>query len=114
VWSDVDAVHETASKLVTKLWGLPTEIAAIVGNHHHVHTGASSRVAAVVTIADSMTELFSANVVGPKGVDGVPLPACVISASEVDDSRSVLALSDAVMGRIQSDAEALVAQLGVA
>lgn len=113
VWSDVDAVHETASKLVTKLWGLPSEIAAIVANHHHVHTGASSRVAAVINIADSMTERFSANVVGPKGVDGVPLPACVIKQSEVDDSRSVLALSDPIMARIQSDAEALVKQLGV-
>jgi HD-like signal output (HDOD) protein len=112
VWSDVDAVHETASKLVTKLWGLPPEIAAIVGNHHHVHTGASSRVAAVITIADSMTERFSANVVGPKGVDGVPLPACVITESEVDDSRSVLALNDPALARIHSDAEALVAQLG--
>jgi HD-like signal output (HDOD) protein len=112
VWSDVDAVHETASKLVTKLWGLPPEIAAIVGNHHHVHTGASSRVAAVITIADSMTERFSANVVGPKGVDGVPLAACVITESEVDDSRSVLAITDPVLARIHSDAAALVAQLG--
>lgn len=113
VWSDIDAVHETASKVVTKLWGLPAEIAAIVANHHHVHTGPSARVAAVVNIADSMTERFSANIVGPKGVDGVPLPACVISQSEVDDSRSVLGLTDPIMTRIQSDAAALVVQLGV-
>jgi HD-like signal output (HDOD) protein len=113
VWADVDAVHETASKVVTKLWGLPAEIAAIVANHHHVHTGQTARVAAVVNIADSLTERFSANIVGPKGLDGVPLPACVISQSEVDDSRSVLALTDPVMARITSDAAALVTQLGV-
>lgn len=114
IWSDIDAVHETASKVVTKLWGLPSEIAAIVANHHHVHTGSSARIAAVVNIADSLTERFSANIVGPKGVDGVPLPACVISQSDVDDSRSVLALTDPVMARIGADAAALVAQLEVA
>lgn len=113
VWADIDAVHETASKVVTKLWGLPGEIAAIVGNHHHVHTGPSARAAAVVNIADWMSERFSANIVGPKGLDGVPLAACTISQSEVDDSRSVLGLNDPVMARIQSDAAALVVQLGV-
>jgi HD-like signal output (HDOD) protein len=113
VWAEIDAVHETASKVVTKLWGLPPEIAAIVANHHHVHTGASARIAAVVNIADSLTERFSANIVGPKGVDGVPLPACAISESEVDDSRSVLALTDPVMARISADAAALVTQIGV-
>lgn len=113
VWADVDAIHETASKVVTKLWGLPSEIAAIVANHHHVHTGSSARVAAVVNIADSLSERFSANIVGPKGLDGVPLAACVISPSDVDDSRTVLGLTDPVMARILSDAAILVGQLGV-
>jgi HD-like signal output (HDOD) protein len=104
LWPEIDALHEQASKAVTKLWGLSTELSLIVANHHHEHTGTSARVAAVVNIADYLTERFDANITGPTGPDGVALSACVISASSVEDSRTLLGLREDALDRITAEA----------
>jgi HD-like signal output (HDOD) protein len=65
MWEDIDSLHEQGSKLVTKLWGLPAELSTIVGAHHHLHTGATSRMAAVINLADALTAQFGLAVVGP-------------------------------------------------
>ena len=89
LWPELDAVHEQASKLVTKLWGLPTDLSVVVGHHHQIHTGASSRVAAVVAIADNLTEQFSAHIKGPPDPDGNSLSADKVAVVQVNDARSV-------------------------
>jgi hypothetical protein len=104
LWPEIDALHEQASKAVTTLWGLPAELALVVANHHHEHTGNSARVAAVVNIADFLSARFDANIHGPLGEDGVPMPACAIPLSAVEDSRTLLGLRDDVLDRITSEA----------
>ncbi len=104
LWPEIDALHEQASKAVTKLWGLSNELSLIVSNHHHEHTGTSVRVAAVVNIADYLSERFDANIVGPVGADGVPLPACAISPNSVEDSRTLLGLREDALDRITAEA----------
>jgi HD-like signal output (HDOD) protein len=104
IWEEIDALHEQASKIVTKLWGLPSEITLIVSNHHHDHTGRTSRLAGVVKIADFLSERFDAHVLGPLGADGVPRSACRIDPVAVEDSCSVLGLNAAALDRIAADA----------
>jgi len=48
LWPEIDALHEQASKAVTKLWGLSGELSLLVGSHHQEHTGNSSRTAAII------------------------------------------------------------------
>lgn len=104
LWPEIDGLHEQASKSVTKLWGLSNELSLIVANHHHEHTGNSARVAAVVNIADFLSERFDANILGPPGPDGAPLPACAISPGSVEDSRTLLGLKDDALERIVAEA----------
>jgi HD-like signal output (HDOD) protein len=104
LWPEIDALHEQASKAVTKLWGLSNELSLLVANHHHEHTGTSVRVAAVMNIADYLTQRFDAHIVGPPGEDGAPLPACAISPSSVEDSRTLLGLPDDAFDRISNEA----------
>ncbi|MES1176564.1 MAG: HDOD domain-containing protein [Myxococcales bacterium] len=111
LWPEVDALHEQASKAVTKLWGLSSELSLIVANHHHEHTGTSVRVAAVVNIADYLSERFDANITGPIGADGVPLPACVISANSVEDSRTLLGLREDALDRITAEAAPILQEV---
>lgn len=110
LWPEVDALHEQASKAVTKLWGLSSELSVIVGNHHHEHTGSSMRLAAVVTIADYLSERFDANIQGPPDSNGEPLPACAISASAVEDSRMLLGLREGELDRITAEAAPILAE----
>jgi HD-like signal output (HDOD) protein len=113
LWPQLDAVHEQASKLVTKLWGLPTDLSVIVGHHHQVHTGATSRVAAVVAIADNLTEQFSAHIVGPPDPEGNSMPADSVAVLQVNDARSVLGLDDGLMARVVAEAGTVVSRLGL-
>jgi HD-like signal output (HDOD) protein len=114
LWPELDAVHEQASKLVTKLWGLPTDLSVVVGHHHQLHTGASSRIAAVVAIADHLTARFSAQITGPPDPEGQALSADAVAAIQVDDARSVLGLDDGLMARIAADAAGVVSKLAPA
>ncbi|HEX2669945.1 MAG TPA: HDOD domain-containing protein, partial [Polyangiaceae bacterium] len=111
LWQDIDALHEQASKTVTKLWGLSTELSLIVANHHHDHTGNSVRVAAVVNIADYLTQRFDAHILGPADDQGVPMPACAISLSSVHDSSSLLGLRDDSFERICAEADPILREV---
>lgn len=111
LWPEVDALHEQASKAVTKLWGLSSELSLIVAHHHHEHTGTSMRVAAVVNIADYLSQRFDAHVEGPPGEDGVPLAACVISPTTIEDSRSLLGLREDALDRITAEAAPILQEV---
>jgi len=111
LWPEIDALHEQASKTVTKLWGLSSELSLIVSNHHHDHTGNSVRVAAVVNIADYLTQRFDAHILGPPGEDGVPMPACAITPGSVEASHALLGLREDSLDRITADAAPILQEV---
>jgi hypothetical protein len=111
LWPEIDALHEHASKAVTKLWGLSGELSLLVGSHHQAHTANSSRTAAIITIADSMTGRFEANIVGPLGPDGTALPACTISPASVEESRALLGLREDELDRIEAEARPILLEV---
>ncbi|HEY5375830.1 MAG TPA: HDOD domain-containing protein [Polyangiaceae bacterium] len=111
LWPEIDALHEHASKAVTKLWGLSGELSLLVGSHHLEHTSNSSRTAAIITIADSMTGRFAANILGPLGPDGTALPACAISPASVEESRALLGLREDELDRIEAEARPILLEV---
>ena len=111
LWPDINALHEQASKTVTKLWGLSTELSLIVANHHHEHTGNSVRIAAVVNIADYLTQRFDAHILGPADEEGVPMSACTIPVGMVDDSCTLLGFRDDSFDRICAEAEPILREV---
>ncbi|HEY5372194.1 MAG TPA: HDOD domain-containing protein [Polyangiaceae bacterium] len=108
LWPDIDALHEQASRLVTQLWQLPLDMQEVVGHHHHLHTGGTSRIAAAINIADQLSERFGASVVGPVDADGNLIRGDVVDEFDLEVSRGELHLSSATMDRIIEDAEATV------
>jgi HD-like signal output (HDOD) protein len=108
LWPDIDALHEQASRLVTQLWQLPLDMQEVVGHHHHLHTGETSRIAAAINIADQLSERFGASVVGPVDADGNLIKGDIVDEFDLEVSRAELKLSDAAMDRIVEDAEATV------
>jgi HD-like signal output (HDOD) protein len=108
LWPDIDALHEQASRLVTQLWQLPQDMQEVVGHHHHLHTGETSRIAAAINIADQLSERFGASVVGPVDADGNLVKGDLVDEFDLEVSRAELKLSDTAMERIIEDAEATV------
>jgi HD-like signal output (HDOD) protein len=108
LWPDIDALHEQASGIITKLWQLPEEISEVVAHHHHLHTGETSRVAAAINIADQLSERFGASVVGPIDAQGVLLVGDAVDEFDLEVSRAELGLNDQAMARIIAEAEAIV------
>jgi HD-like signal output (HDOD) protein len=108
LWSDIDQLHEGASRIITELWQLPEEIQEVVGHHHHLHTGDTSRVAAAINLADQLSERFGASVVGPVDDAGNLLLGDAVDEFDLEVSRGELQLSDAAMKRIIEDAEVTV------
>ncbi len=108
LWPDIDALHEQASRLVTELWQLPLDMQEVVGHHHHLHTGGTSRIAAAISIADQLSERFGASVVGPVDADGNLVRGDVVDEFDLEVSRGELHLSTIAMDRIIEDAEATV------
>ncbi len=108
LWPDIDALHEQASRLVTQLWQLPLDMQEVVGHHHHLHTGETSRIAAAINIADQLSERFGASVVGPVDANGNLIKGDIVDEFDLEVSRAELKLSDATMDRIIEDAEATV------
>jgi HD-like signal output (HDOD) protein len=108
IWGEIDNLHEQASRLVTKLWNLPVELQELVGHHHHLHTGETSRVAAAIHIADRLSERFGASVVGPVDEQGVLMAGDAVDDFDLEVSRAELNLSEQAMERIIEEAETKV------
>jgi HD-like signal output (HDOD) protein len=108
LWGEIDRLHEQASRIVTELWKLPLEIQEVVGHHHHLHTGDTSRVAAAINIADRLSERFGASVVGPVDEAGVLVAGDAVDELDLEISRNELNLSATAMQRIIEDAEVTV------
>ncbi|HYQ46879.1 MAG TPA: HDOD domain-containing protein [Polyangiaceae bacterium] len=108
LWGEIDVLHEQASRVVTKLWNLPVELQELVGHHHHLHTGETSRITAALHIADRLSERFGASVVGPVDAQGVLMAGDAVDDFDLEVSRTELNLSERTMERIIEDAEMTV------
>jgi len=111
LWTDVDALHERASGILARLWGLPAPIREVVGHHHHLHTGEVSKVAAAICVADRLIRGFGADVVGPRDREGSPIAADGVSDFDFEVARGELALNDSKLDEVQAEAEQLVPQI---
>ena len=108
LWPEIDALHERASGIVTKLWQLPPEIQEVVAHHHHLHTGETSHVAAAINLADQLSERFGAMVVGPVDEEGMLLTGDAVDEFDLEVSRAELGLSEQAFEQIIAEAEAIV------
>ncbi len=108
LWPEIDALHEQASRLITELWKLPLDLQEVVGHHHHLHTGETSRVAAAINLADQLSERFGASVVGPVDDAGNLLRGDLVDDFDLEVSRAELCLSEEAMTRIIDEAEVTV------
>jgi HD-like signal output (HDOD) protein len=111
LWSDIYALHERASGILARLWGLPAGMADVVGHHHHLHTGEFSKVAAAICVADRLSRSFGADVVGPIDERGVAIAADAVSDLDFEIARGELGISEQKLDEIQAEAEQLVPQI---
>lgn len=111
LWSEVDALHERASGILARLWGLPDAMVEVVAHHHHLHTGEFSKVAAAICVADRLSRSFGADVVGPVDQQGVAIAADAVSDLDFEIARSELGISDNKLNEVQAEAEQLVPQI---
>jgi HD-like signal output (HDOD) protein len=111
LWTDVDALHERASGILARLWGLPDSMVEVVGHHHHLHTGDFSKVAAAICIADRLSRAFGADVVGPADAQGIAIAADSVSDLDFEIARGELGLSESKLDEVQNEAEQLVPQI---
>jgi HD-like signal output (HDOD) protein len=111
IWADIDQLHERASGILARLWGLPDSIVEVVGHHHHLHTGEFSKVAAAICIADRLSRSFGADVVGPADAHGIAIAADAVSDMDFELARAELMLSESRLDEIQAEAEQLVPQI---
>ena len=111
LWTDVDALHERASGILARLWGLPDSIAEVVGHHHHLHTGEFSKVAAAICVADRLSRSFGADVVGPADSQGIAIAADAVSDLDFEIARGELGISEAKLDELQAESEQLVPQI---
>ena len=108
LWSEIDRMHESASRVVTELWRLPSDIQEVVAHHHHLHTGETSRIVAAINIADQLSERFGASVIGPVDEQGNLLAGDAIDEFDLEVSLGELKLSSTAMKRVIEDAELTV------
>jgi HD-like signal output (HDOD) protein len=111
LWTEIDALHERASGILARLWGLPDAFAEVVGHHHHLHTGEFSRVAAAICVADRLSRSFGADVVGPMDAQGIAIAADCVSDLDFEIARGELGISERKLEEIQEEAEQLVPQI---
>lgn len=107
IWTDIDRLHEQASLLLCRQWGLPDEVTEVVGHHHHLHTGKFARLAAVVRLADHLAQRFGIMVLGPL-VDGETLPGDALSPLDPEAACLDLEIDAATFEAIVVEGEKLV------
>ena len=111
IWSDVDQLHERASGILARLWGLPESMIEVVGHHHHLNTGPFSKVSAAICIADRLSRSFGADVVGPVDAQGIAIAGDAVSDVDFEIARAELVLNDSKLDEVQAEAEQLVPQI---
>lgn len=111
IWTEIDGLHERASGILARLWGLPDSIVDVVGHHHHMHTDELSKVAAAICVADRLTAGFGADVVGPVDEHGVAVFGDRVSDVDFEIARTELGLNEQKLADVQYEAEQLVPQI---
>jgi HD-like signal output (HDOD) protein len=109
----LDEVHEEASGLVTRLWGLPAEIQGVVATHHQVEVGGTPHpVNAALVVAEELAVGLDAGM-APRG-EG---PASALDANGPEPfaaACAALRLDGAAQDALRAEAGALVARLPLA
>jgi HD-like signal output (HDOD) protein len=112
LWQNFDDVHEQATGIVARLWGLPAEIAEVVGHHHHPEKCKSdelAKVAAAVCIANGLTERFGASIA--QSGEGDEAATDVTRDASLTGAREILRLDDAKLAAVIERAEATVPEI---
>jgi HD-like signal output (HDOD) protein len=116
LWQDIDGLHAQATGIVVRLWGLPREIADVVGQHHHPErcpTEEATKVAAAVCVAEALTDRFGASIA--RSAPGEHGPADRTAETTLASARETLGLDDASLAKIiQRAEESLPETLGTA
>jgi HD-like signal output (HDOD) protein len=108
-WEAIDRAHERASGKLARIWALPEELCAVIGNHHHyAQAGEFWRSAAIVQVAEALSVDFGADVLGPTASPGQLASADAPADSDVAAARAALRIDDAVWERIQAEAERVI------
>jgi putative nucleotidyltransferase with HDIG domain len=105
----LDEVHQEASGLVTRLWGLPPEIQHVVATHHQLHVGGTPHpVNATLIVAEELARELGAGMEPPG--DGPPsLDASTPGLFE--EARGALGLGEAALEAMRGEAAETVAKL---
>jgi HD-like signal output (HDOD) protein len=111
IWTEVDALHERASGILARLWGLPDSIVDVVGHHHQLQTDELTKVTAAICVADRLTAAFGADVVGPVDAQGVAIVGDRVSDVDFEIARTELGLNEQKLADVQYEAEQLVPQI---
>ncbi len=111
IWSDIDALHEHAGDMLTRLWKLPEDIVGVVKNHHQRQHDNDSLVAAAVCIADDLSRAFGADLVGAVASDGAPVPADASSVEVLERCKTRLHIDERTYQSIVDEAEQLVPEI---
>jgi HD-like signal output (HDOD) protein len=109
----LDEVHQEASGLVTRLWGLPSEIQHVVATHHQLHVGGTPHpVNATLIVAERLARELGAGMQPPPGEDE-GAPALDASAPGLfEEAAAALGLTAAALASMRIEATELVAKLG--
>lgn len=106
----VDEVHEDASGLVTRLWGLPAEIQRVTSTHHRLEVGGTPQpVNAALIVAEHLALELDAGV-APAGRAGHPAPDA--NPQELFEAAcAALCLEDRGVEAIRADAREIMGAL---
>ncbi len=123
LWPAIDAVHEEAAALMTKLWCLPPEIPLVVGAHHSVHIeGYPHPMAATVCLAERLADDLGLGLVPRRSEEGEAEKPADLAELEIYDrsdrssdvalqrAHEALQLNDHTMQLIESEGQELVAK----
>ena len=109
----LDHMHEEASGLVTRLWGLPAEIQTVVATHHRVQVGGTPHpVNATLVVAEELACVCGVGM-APFGLPGeASPPAFDANGPELfQEACLALRLDPATLDLLRSEAAALVTTL---
>ena len=66
IWPAIETIHESAGTLVARIWDLPTELANVIGGHHHYQTaGGNNPMVATLHIAEAIARRLDRGITPP-------------------------------------------------
>ena len=108
----LDGLHEQASGLLTRLWGLPAEIQRVVGSHHQLEVGGTPHpVNALLIVAEGLADGLDA---GMTPVDARDRSLDANPPDLFDAACEILGLDGPALEAVRLEADALARTLRAA